>query len=484
MRAQGLDVQKYLIKSGAIISVDPDIGRMSKGDVLIEGDRIAAIAPEIEAPDAEVVDATRMIVIPGLVNAHIHLWQTILRGIGNNWGGSDYYNYVHAGAAPRFTPDDTRVSTYAGALSQINAGTTTLFDWCHNNTTPEHTDAAIEGLTASGVRALFGHGTVKPKPKPGDKPFSEIPHPRAEIERLRRRRFAADSGLVQLAMCILGPDYATLDVCRQDFTLAREYDLISSAHVWGRANRLIPTGYRQIAAEGLLTSKHNLAHANYIENDEIKVIVDHGASITATGIVEIKNHAVPPLIGRVKAQGGTPSIANDTEVGVIGTMFATMRMALMVQRLFDNIDLNERLKRGEAPEAAAYIRENLKQIGAGGGLREETTVRSIEALEWATINNARALGLESRIGSLTPGKKADIVLLTRDTLNMAPAHDPIDAAVMFAETGNVDTVFIDGKPRKRGGVLLDIPDLPGLLHEIGERGRGVLARAGFGQISW
>ncbi len=475
---------RTLIKSGAIISMDPEIGLLSKGDILIEGDRILAVAPELSADDAKVVDASRMIVIPGLINAHIHLWQTVLRGIGSDWAGQDYYNYVHAGAAPRFTPDDIRVSEYAGALSQIDAGTTTVFDWCHNNPTPEHTDAAIDGLAAAGIRGVFGHGTVKPKPKPGERPFSEIPHPRSEIERLRRGRFSSEDALLGLAMCILGPDYATIEVCREDFALAREYDLLSSAHVWGRANRLVPGGYRQIAAEGLLSAKHNLAHANYIDDDEIKLLVDAGATITATSIVEIKGHAKAPLIGRVSAAGGRPSIGPDTEAGVTGSMFDTMRISLMVQRLFDNMAIQAELDSDAGGSAAEYQKKNLKQIGTGGGLAETISVRSFEALEWATRNNAHVLGLEHAIGSLTPCKKADIVLLRRDDMNMAPALNPVDAAVMFAHAGNVDSVFIDGELRKEKGRLLGVAAPAGLADEIGARGRRLLSDAGFPTLAW
>src|SRR5690606_20735402 len=152
-----------------------------------------------------------------------------------------------------------------------------------------------------------------PKPRLGEPHFSQVPHPRSEIERLRRESFTSDDGLLRLAMCILGPDYSTLEVCRQDFALARELGLISSAHVWGRANRLVPGGYRQIAAEGLLDSRHNVVHANYIEDDEIKILIDAGATITATPPAEIRGHGKPPLIGRVAAAGGKPSIGNDSE---------------------------------------------------------------------------------------------------------------------------------------------------------------------------
>lgn len=474
----------YLIRGAAIVSVDPEIGNLSRGDILVKDDLIAAIGPELAVEDAEVIDGARMIAMPGLVNAHNHLWQTVIRGIGSNFGGSDYYNYLHAGAAPRFRPDDLYYSELAGGLSQIDAGTTTVFDWCHNNPTPDHTDAAIDGLSASGVRALFGHGTVKPKPQPGQPHFSEIPHPRAEIERLRRDRFASGDALVTLAMCVLGPDYSTIDVCRQDFALAQEMGLISSAHVWGRRNRLNPGGYLDLQKEGLLPAGHNVVHANYIPDEEIRALVDAGCTITATPPAELRGHGVPPLIGRVSAQGGRPSVANDSEVGVTGSMFETMRLSLQADRFYRNVQTQRELEEGRNPEAAAFEAENLKTIGTGGGVYQKEKVTTGEALRWATINNARVLGMEHRIGSLTPGKKADIVLLRRDDWNMGPALNPENAVVMFAHPGNVDTVLVDGILRKRHGALTDQPGAERARAEIAERGPRLMADAGYADIAW
>lgn len=471
-----------LIRSGALITMDPRLGLMATGDILVNGDRIVEVAHRIDAPDAQTIDASGCIVIPGLVNAHVHLWQTVLRGIGSDWAGSDYYNYMHAGTAPRFTPDDLRVSEFAGALGQLLGGTTTVFDWCHNNPTPEHTDAAIEGLRNSGIRALFGHGTVKPKPRLGEPHFSQVPHPRSEIERLRRESFTSDDGLLRLAMCILGPDYSTLEVCRQDFALARELGLISSAHVWGRANRLVPGGYRQIAAEGLLDSRHNVVHANYIEDDEIKILIDAGATITATPPAEIRGHGKPPLIGRVAAAGGKPSIGNDSEVGITGSMLETIRLSLQVQRLFDNIAAQARLDNND-PTAVAYHAKNLKTIGTGGGLMEKISVTSFEALRWATVNNAEVVGLGDQIGSLTPGKKADIVILRRNAMNLAPALNPVDTVVMYAHPDNVDTVMVDGRIVKRNGKVTLPVDLEALATELDQRGRRLLAEAGFSELA-
>src|SRR5690242_9674557 len=156
-----------LLKGGIVVSMDPAIGTLT-GDVLIDGERIAAIGPHLQAPgDAEIVDAAGMIVMPGFVNAHLHTWQTALRGIASDWTIPEYLHNMHAGIAPSFRPDDIFASTLIGALSQLDAGTTTLVDWCHNNPTPDHTDRDVDALVESGIRAVFMHGSPKPDPKPG-----------------------------------------------------------------------------------------------------------------------------------------------------------------------------------------------------------------------------------------------------------------------------------------------------------------------------
>lgn len=445
--------KKTLIRNGTVLSMDPSIGDLVRGDVLIEGERIVAVKPRIEADDATVIEAEGMIVLPGLVQAHIHMWQTALRALGGDWAGSDYYAFFHATIAPRYTPEDTFIGTLVGALHQIDAGTTTIFEWCHNNATPAHTDAAVDALFESGVRAIFGHGTVKPRPKPGDKPFSEIPHPIGEIKRLRTGRFASDDGLVSLAMAILGPDYSTIEVCRHDFRAARDFGLMSSAHVWGRPNRLVKGGYRTIAAEGLLGPDHNIVHGNYIEDDELKVIVDAGASATSTAAIELRNHVREPLSGRVWKLGGKPSIGVDSEVSASGDMFGVMRAAIQMQRIFDNQRTVEAIERNVDSQAAEFARKNLQVIGTGGSMIEKVSIRTREVLEWATIGNARALQLDHKIGSLTPGKQADIILVRTDSLNMLSTRDPVQALVYFAQNHDVDTVMVAGRLLKANGRL-------------------------------
>src|SRR3954463_13612496 len=136
----GALTMRTLLKSATVVTMDDALGDFAEADVLVEHDRIVAIRPGIEASDAEVIDARGRVVIPGLVNAHMHTWQTALRGFSANWTLPEYFRRMHAGLATVFRPDDIGIGTLMGALNQINCGTTTLVDWCHNNPTPTHSD--------------------------------------------------------------------------------------------------------------------------------------------------------------------------------------------------------------------------------------------------------------------------------------------------------------------------------------------------------
>ena len=448
-------MERTLIRGAAVLSMDPAAGDLARGDILVEGSRIRAIGPNLRAAGAGELDASGMLALPGLINAHFHTWETALRGIGGDWTGREYFRVVHAGIATRYTPEDTYLGNFFGALSQLDAGVTTLFDWCHGNPTPAHTDAAVDALFGSGIRAVFGHGTVKPDPRPGQPHYSQVPHPAEEARRLRAGRLSSDAGRVTLALAILGADYSTLEVTLHDMRLARELGLLSSAHIWGR-DRQVPRGYHALEAHGLLGPGHNITHGNYLEEEELKLILDAGVSVTSTPAAELQTHAAEPLMGRVRRLGGRPSIGTDHEAYAGGSdMFFAMRFALQTQRLFDNL----RRARGElAGEGAVPVRE---------------------ALAWATLNNARAIGLGDRVGSLAPGKEADILLLRRDALPLLPGVEPAQAVVLHASPACVDTVFVGGCKVKAGGKLLHAAEgLARMKERLVESRRRLLAGAG------
>ena len=420
-----------LIKNGSIISMDRKIGDFDRGDILIEEDKIIKVARIIRAPNATVIDANGMIVMPGFVNAHIHTWQTGLRGIAGNWSIPEYLHGMHANIAPQYTANDTYLGNLIGSLNQISNGATTIFDWCHNNATPGHTDAAISGLQETGIRAVFGHGSPKPDAKKGQLPYTHMPHPRSELERLRKGVFASDAKLITLAMAALGPDFSTWEVTEHDFKLAKELDLIISAHVWGAPNRMNKDGYQKLAKMKLLGPNHNLVHGVYLSTSELKLIVDSGASITVTPEVELQMSHGVPLTGRLRELGVQPSIGVDVESNISGDMFTIMRMTMQTQRNLDNQRIAHKTKMPA----------------------QKLSIKPKEALAWATIESAKALRLDKKIGSLKPGKQADLILINKNDLNLFPVNNAVEAVVFHANGSNVDTVMIAGKIRKRNGKL-------------------------------
>jgi 5-methylthioadenosine/S-adenosylhomocysteine deaminase len=426
-------MKRKLIKCGWLISEDDAIGTQTDVDVLVEDDRIAAVGRNLEAADAEVVDASGMIVMPGLINAHMHTWEYGLRGAGGQWISADYHRNMHGNMATRYQAEDVYIGNLVGALDQINSGVTTLFDWCHILRDLEMANRAIDALEESGIRAVFGHGSAKPPPKEGTKPYSETNHPRERVEALRKGRLASDDRLVTMAIAMLGPDQCVESVLLHDYRLAREFGLLSTSHIFGPPQRrVIPNGIRILADHGLLGPDHNICHGNFMSDEELDIVLDAGASVTPTVLVETRGKAPRTLTTRALARGVIPSLGIDTPPMVSCDMFDEMRAALWEARRHEFLDND----------------------AAGGAELTEAPIVPKQALEWTLKGGAIALQMQDRIGSITPGKKADIIALRASDLNLGPVHDPVATAVLYAHGHNVDFVLIDGEFRKRDGKLL------------------------------
>src|SRR5215470_9524789 len=363
-----------LLRGATVVTMDTQ-GDLPQADLLVQGERIAAIAPSIAAADAEVVDATGCIVIPGLVNAHMHTWQTALRGVAANWTLLEYFRKMHAGLATLFKPDDLYIATLVGALNQLNCGTTTLGDWCHNNPTPAHNDAALQALVESGIRAVFLHGTPKPEPKPGERPFWETPHPMHELQRLQSF-WLPQRPLLSIGAALLGPHYATLEVALADFRAARELGVIASMHQGGGPARA-PDGWQRLEQAGLLGDHVNIVHGHALTDAQLRRFVDLGITFSVAPENEMIQGHGHPITGRLLALGAAPSLGVDLESTVSGDMLWQARIALNLQRSLDNVAFRE--KQGTIPPTS--------------------TVNARQALCWATREGARALKLADRVGT-------------------------------------------------------------------------------------
>ncbi|MBT4938516.1 MAG: amidohydrolase family protein, partial [Rhodospirillaceae bacterium] len=235
-----------------------------------------------------------------------------------------------------------------------------------------------------------------------------------------------------------GPDFGTFDVAVADLKLAKELDLLSTAHVWRGYNQNVPEdanirdAYIRLGELGLLSPKHNIVHGNYLLEDQVRYALEKGCTVSSTVLCEIHGHGAYPLVGIVRDFGAMPSIGTDTNTLVTDDMFAEMRGALYTHRF--QIAQNKR-ETGDYPLTTMSI-------------------NSREALEWATIGGAKAMCIDDRTGSLTPGKKADIVFLNGEDSNMFPVHDPVFSVVEHGTIANVEHVMVNGEFLKRDGKLL------------------------------
>jgi cytosine/adenosine deaminase-related metal-dependent hydrolase len=411
----------------------PDTERI---DILIEDDRIAMLGDRLDATGADVVDLTDRIVVPGLINAHLHSWQTALRFAGADWSLQEYLAHTHGHVARRYRPEDMYIGTLAGALNQINCGTTTLGDWCHNCLTPAHADAAVEALTAAGIRAVFLHGTPHGGPSK--------PHDLREVDRLLDGAIAK-SALLTLGMAIKGPQLSTPDVAIADLRAALEREVIASMHQSAGAPG---TGWGAVGAAGLWGPHTNIVHATGLTDDWVKKLVDAGVSFTSTPENELGQGHCTSITEQLLRAHSAPSLGTDTETAVAGEVLTAARITLARQRgLAHDLELHRT------------------------GLSAPTVApTSKQALSWATVHGARALGLSDRVGHLAPGMQADLVVIDARAWNLWPAHDPV-AAALQASIANIEAVMIAGRWRKRHHALVDagIDEVKDRLKESGDR---------------
>lgn len=420
---------RLLLRSGHVISMDPDIGELPQGDVLIEDGRIAAVEREIGA-DAEVLDMAGRIVIPGFVDTHRHTWEASIRGCAPDATLDDYFVDVLDTFAPVYTPEDVYAGNLAGALECLNAGITTLVDWSHINNTPEHPDAAVRALTETGIRAQYAYGSANTSLS--DYWFeSKIAIPGDDVRRIRSTYFASDSGLLTMALATRGPGFCTNDVVTSEWALARELDIPITVHVaMGRlAGRFGMV--RQLHELGLLGSDTTYLHCCHLSEEEWRMVADSGGTVSIAPQVETQmGHGWPPVMKAIE-HGLRPSLGIDVVTTVPGDMFTQIRAAFGAERA----RVNAECWQADVPVPAAML-----------------TARQM--LELATVNGAHVAGLEHRTGSLTPGKRADVVALDATALNMAPVHDATAAVTLSADVSNVETVLVDGAVVKRDGKLL------------------------------
>lgn len=405
--------ERTLLKGGVVLSFDRGVGDFDKADVLIEGRKIAAVQPNISAT-ATVIDASDTIVLPGFIDTHHHFYQSALRNVLANGLLSDYFRDISGAATNEYRPEDAYVGNLIGALRAIDAGITTITDLSQVSNTPAHSDALVKGLKDSGIRAVYAYsrGSGAAQKWPDD------------VERLQEQHFASTDQLVTLAL--------GTGIDKDQWLTARKYGLRIFTHVVGANRGIGPDQVMKLGDAGLMGPDNVYIHFTNGTNEQMRRVKDTGGSLSIACPIEmVMRHGMPPFQQALDA-GIRPSLSSDVETTMAADMFTQMRSAFTLQRAL----VNERAIKGEQDVP--------------------TLLTARDVIEFATVQGARADGLDSKIGTLMPGKEADIVILRTDLPNTLPFNNAYGAIVTAMDTSNVDTVFIAGRVMKRSGKLVGV----------------------------
>ena len=416
---------RYVIRGAWLLSQDPEVGELRTADILIEDNRIAAVAPDLGPLDAHPIDGTDRIVLPGLVDTHRHTWQSLIRHMSTDWTLPQYFSGVRGVLGKAYEPEDMYAANLIGVLDALDSGITTLVDWSHNNNTPQHADAALQAVVDSGIRAVWAYGNSNDEWLP----VSDVPQSR-DVVRIKEEWFSATGGRVTLALAPRGPQFATKEVTLHDFDLAKELDIPVTVHVgdgaWGKS---LPVLWMD--EHGLATDRVTYVHGNMLSDQEYDVIARTGGAISCAP--ELEMHMGHGRLSTLRARDrGIPvSISVDVCTSVGGDLFSAMRAMLAGSRYLVNV---------AALDAGEVV--------------DPLPLTAVEVLDFATQGGATAAWMGDQVGSITPGKRADVILLRTDVYGMSPMNYPAGAVVESGNPNLVETVFVDGELVKHGGRLL------------------------------
>src|SRR3989475_6085164 len=467
--------RRYVIRGGSVMSMDPQVGDFAKADVLVQGKTILSVGPNLAAGDATVIDARGRIVMPGFIDTHHHQFETVLRsfladgilindGSNSPSGSTTYYEFILLKFAPVFRPQDVYINELFGGLSQLDDGVTTVHDISQIHHSPEHSDAAVQGLIDAGRRAAFGYfesaGGVHP----------EAQYPQ-DATRLKTKWFSSTDQLVTMIMG--GEVYLGEPTYTQAWTIGRQLGLQIAAHI------LSPFGIRPILddlAQGTGGVNNNIGlgpdnlfiHMTGMSDQGWQAVKDHGVQVSLAVPIEMNmRHGIPPIL-KMQSLGMEPSLSVDVECTLTADFFTQMRSMMNMQRMVVNQMV---LEQGD------FVYPNQWPTPAPGTPPLLTTR---DVLRYGTINGAKALRLDGKTGTLTPGKEADIIILDATAINVAPLNQVPGAVVSLMDRTNVETVIVAGKIRKWKGKLLDV-NLNKLRRQLEDSRDRIFAAAGVPQ---
>jgi 5-methylthioadenosine/S-adenosylhomocysteine deaminase len=431
---------EYVIRNAYVMTMDT-AGDLPGAAVHVRNGAIVAVGPNIDAPGAQAIDGRGMIVLPGLIETHWHMWNTLLRSMSGDKREFGYFPTALA-LGKAYLPSDMYQGTRLAAAEAVNSGMTFVHDWCHNIRGPEFADASLRALAESGLRARFSYGAAQGQP--GDQPIDL-----ADLERRQRDwpRYA-NGGLITLGLAWRGPSTGATGAVaaaayRRDFDAARRLGLPISVHA---NNRKGSDAIALLGRERFLGKDVQVIHANWVSSEEIRALAESGTAVSLSPYTELRIGFGFPQTGEFLAAGVPVGLSVDTTaLSGNADMFAIMKV-------IQNIE--------------------------NGRTQNEFKLPARRVLELATIGGARSIGMADRIGSLTPGKRADLVMVDTRDVNLGVFSDPAHMLVEAAQPANVDTVMVDGRILKRGGKLTAV-DVPNLVADASQALAAVRKRAGW-----
>ncbi|WP_428422784.1 amidohydrolase family protein [Methylibium sp.] len=433
---------EFVIRDAAIISMDAVVGDHAQADIHVRDGQIIAVGPRLAAPGAEAIDGTRSVVLPGFIDTHWHLWNGLFRGLVSYYKPELGYFPMKALLGKLYRADDIHWAVQRGLAEALNSGMTTVHNWAHNIPSPAHADANIASHIEAGVRGRFSYGWAEGQPE-------GQPLDLADLERVQREWFGTDRAhLLDLGICVRGPETRTPELRRtaylEEFRTARRLGLPITMHA-AQMRAAQSQAIRLMAEDGLLGPDVQLVHCIHASAEDRRLMAETGTHLSISPLIEMQVGMGFPQTGEMLEAGVLVTLSTDTVAAAGANMFAIMKMTLDVER----------------------------------GRTESTTLSARRVLEMATIDGARDLGIDGHVGSLVPGKRADLIMVKFDraSLSTLPQADWASLLVHHAQPANVDTVVVDGRVLKRHGALTAI-DEAAVIAGAEKAVRGLMQRGG------
>ncbi|KAL1846711.1 hypothetical protein Plec18170_009001 [Paecilomyces lecythidis] len=455
-----------LIKNATVITVDDSLGVKTNCDVLVRDGVIKEIGPNLVPEHVEeIIDATNCIVSPGFVNTHHHLWQQLIRGVTTDWSLGNYLEHIRNVYGSLYTAEDVYTANYFAGLDLINNGVTTVIDHCHILNSPQHTDAAVKGLKDAGIRGTWCYGFYENPPRSdiaGSNHAVTTPAGfdhnarREDAKRARQQHFPDNDPERQLLTFGAAPNEAegiSETVLKDEIDFFRSIGArVITMHVAMGCYDMDRQVVQHLGDAEYLGRDLLFSHGASFTDKELELLQKASSGISATPETELQMGMGHPIAFKASEAGCNVGIGIDITSNQNNDMLALMRLLLQTERGKRHLSMQ------------------------GKSVPLDILPKSEEALFMATMGGAKSIGLDHLIGSITPGKRADLIITRCDDMNVVPAPIPLGTLMFNAHIGNIDTVLIDGKVMKNGGKVLHV-DWPKLRQDVRQRSERIFGIA-------